>query len=636
MKPVFTTFIRELEICIHVSDQLRRQSDKKVTDLFSELSEETKKGIHSEIKHFSYDIDRRGKDASAEELIQGIENYVLSALACTLLPEAPFLRCLASQLFLIKVLELLKIDERKALDLFSKLPEMEKNGVYDELDFFKNVDKLYSGYSEDAFYNRNGQTTTLERKGQAIENHLVRRLIPIFMENEAAGMTLFSKLPKEIQDRVYEELFHIFHFEKRHCYWRCGEYAFLGSNGEHSTLQQKVQAMDAYRNRSLPANERALAQRAIHIAALEAKCPFPGKEGYYDEPVLKKGQYAIRRSSRYTEDNPTYALIKGDSKNDHCLVKFDSETGHMLCREKAYTSLSNLLKDLIEGQPSLPVPVPIPPTTEPALGPHEIGYERAEAEELFAEGLRTKHSQSFIKGLTCFRDSKLNIDGKSFEAITGKTQQFSRQPVVSCGSSATREIILLDPLHSPLLEAHYKQFRRELNPKMSTQEILQALKDYVRKEIFTNSKETELNRIINDARTTARTATHEDMPQVPIPLIPIDHFIEKKCGVCRHHALVAAYMIDKLLAEQNPLIEGTLQHMRGNVIMGAHVWVTFIPKRKPGRDPEKYHLDTLWNLLVNFAKKDSVELLEKAGYGKTMIDDQIARTKNAAKRNGQE
>lgn len=655
---------KNVQLFVDAADQFLRESDKAMS-VFSQMPAAVKNGIFGElsrIKHFSNPyfgcgehafLNLNGQSATSEEKAQAIEHYIITLLAQSKLPDARLAKRLISQLFLNKVLDLLKIDEKKALSLFSKLPQEEKNAVYMELFRTKEFSEPYWGCAEEAFHNRNGNSATVEQKAQAIKNHLVQRLIPYFSANDPSRMALFSQLPQEIQNSIYGELYLIVPFYSS--YWGCAEDAFHDRNGQRSSVQQKLQAFQAYLQRSLIPDAR----RSFHIQALEAQCPFLDKD-YYNEPILKRGEYLIRRSRNYTRENPTYAVIcvLGDhTNNDHFLVKFDPDTGDMLCRGKKYVLLDNLLKDLVgeleqPAQPALPPPVlkpkpsealpsPIekkagPVATEPLLDARELLFEQQEAEELFAEGigLRTKLSKNFITGLDCYRSDKLKIGNQFYAPISGGTQQFSSRPVASCGSSSSREIILLDPANSPRLNAHFTKLRSKLKPGMSTEKVLEALKEYVRKEIFPNGSESEISVMVEKARQTHQTTKHKDN-NIPIPLIPIDHFIEKKIGVCRHHALVTAYMLDRLLTEKNPLIEGTVQHMRGNTHIGAHVWVTFIPKKKSFFSwSEKYHLDTLWDVLINFASQSKIDMLSLM-YGKEMINDQIKRTNNAAKINGQ-
>src|SRR3954471_23244808 len=71
--------------------------------------------------------------------------------------------------------------------------------------------------------------------------------------------------------------------------------------------------------------------------------------------------------------------------------------------------------------------------------------------------------------------------------------------------------------------------------------------------------------IITNAKQTSNVVSHTQYKGVKIPLISIDDFVKVGIGLCRHHALATAYMIDCLLNEEKPLIQGTVQHIRGNL-----------------------------------------------------------------------
>ena len=277
--------------------------------------------------------------------------------------------------------------------------------------------------------------------------------------------------------------------------------------------------------------------------------------------------------------------------------------------------------------------------SEPHLSRMELSSEQEEAVELFSAsvGSRSICSKRFLDGLVSHLNQGLiQVGDVSYCPVSGSTQDFSIHPVASAGSSPNREILLLDPKSTPLLDEHYKKFRQKLKKGMTTHDILFALGDYVRRDIFPCNAVKEVMKMIEDAKLTHLTTTHRDHPEQKIPIVPLNKFIERRLGVCRHHALALAYMIDRLLNETNPLIQGTVQHIRGNIPEGAHVWITFIPMRLPDAPPQKYHLDTSCNevVLINYALEQNQKALSKA-YGSEMFADQLTRTNNAARRNKQ-
>lgn len=115
-------------------------------------------------------------------------------------------------------------------------------------------------------------------------------------------------------------------------------------------------------------------------------------------------------------------------------------------------------------------------------------------------------------------------------------------------------------------------------------------------------------------------------------VIPIDKFIESGLGVCRHHAMVASYFLDRLTKEPQgaPLLEGVVQHMRDNVAQGGgHVWVTYLSKKE---DRKRWHVDTLWKELADFSQPEGIERLQRL-YGAEAIGNQILKTNGVVKQN---
>ncbi|MBS0653735.1 MAG: hypothetical protein JSR39_09480 [Verrucomicrobia bacterium] len=238
-------------------------------------------------------------------------------------------------------------------------------------------------------------------------------------------------------------------------------------------------------------------------------------------------------------------------------------------------------------------------------------------------------------------EAQLKVDEVIYTPATGGLLSLSQRPVVSCGSSSGREVIALNPKNSPLLNAHYNHIVAYLKSQaghLSEREVLTYVKDYIRNYMLFRSTEPDLVRLtdqlVADFRR-ERPAQSLDYEQsnywsrgtttVQVPFIPIDHFIEKGIGVCRHHALIAAYILDRLTYEEPPLLKGAAQHMRDNIPFGAHVWTTFI-----NESGAKWHIDTLWDRIEDFS--DPVKLQELAlpfAYGGDAMRNQVRRTGSA-------
>jgi hypothetical protein len=262
-------------------------------------------------------------------------------------------------------------------------------------------------------------------------------------------------------------------------------------------------------------------------------------------------------------------------------------------------------------------------------------------------GLRTITMRSFMEGFKSnFHrgpgyEAQLKVDEVIYTPATGGLLSLSQMPVVSCGSSSGREVIVLNPKNSPLLNAHYNHIVAYLKSQtghLSEREILTYVKDYIRNYMLFRSTEPSLERLtdqlVADFRR-ERPAQSLDYQQpnfwapgtttVQVPFIPIDHFIENGIGVCRHHALIAAYILDRLTYEEPPLLKGAAQHMRDNIPFGAHVWTTFVSE-----SGSKWHIDTLWDRIEDFS--DPVKFQELAlpfAYGPNAMRNQVRRTESA-------
>jgi hypothetical protein len=80
----------------------------------------------------------------------------------------------------------------------------------------------------------------------------------------------------------------------------------------------------------------------------------------------------------------------------------------------------------------------------------------------------------------------LNVKGKGYVVISSKTRNFFEYPIASCG--AKREVILLDPANSHLLNKHFamilKLIESNIDKIQRMEQTLQIVCRYVRKKIF--------------------------------------------------------------------------------------------------------------------------------------------------------
>ena len=204
---------------------------------------------------------------------------------------------------------------------------------------------------------------------------------------------------------------------------------------------------------------------------------------------------------------------------------------------------------------------------------------------------RTIAMKDRLKDLPEYDDKNgiLGVSGKHYRVVSSDIHQFVDLdvPLVSCGSSSSREMILFDPANSPTLQKHYQAFASllsksiKLSGKQLSPEDLISLTDYfISHEVFTcagGNLEADVNAIVEEM------ARDDAVPKVNSqPCISIEEFLKRKSGVCRHHSLVAAYLMDRFIRHhpQDCAFEGRLQIMRDNVIGGAHAWVTLSLKTR--------------------------------------------------------
>jgi len=138
------------------------------------------------------------------------------------------------------------------MDRFKRMPKRERNEIYGELyEILKPLKNDYFGSAEHAFHNEHGQSSTLQQKAQAIQNHLARKIAKLFEGDEhdhEIAMERFLRLPEAMRGTIYGELYEILKPLKND-YFGCAEHAFHNKHGQSSTSQQKAQAIRNYFDR---------------------------------------------------------------------------------------------------------------------------------------------------------------------------------------------------------------------------------------------------------------------------------------------------------------------------------------------------------------------------------------------------
>lgn len=563
--------------------------------------------------------------------------------------------------------------EEKAFELFSKAASELRGQVYERLYEKMTFTHVYWGCGEHAFHDQNGLSSSPELKAQAIEAQLTAMVAAMklkgapnlkdvyyFLGSVAEcmvscpeeGMRLFNNLPEELRKDVYKELSWLLPFDEQ-IDIKTAEEAFHDKNGLTSLPSLKALAIECCMLRNVrdlfsQKTDHALAIdlfkriRSIHQSEVYAQFSWliDGISHLPIEPIFQTAQadplYQEKKGEAVEKYLAQFQKAKRSRILKWCEVKLVVAAHPVGEKERKETAdAAQLVQKLVRTEPAMTV--------------------RTAAEEQFALGqifeddpFQSLAERSFTERFCNVNGAKLLIYNQFYFNITCGTQRFSQQRLVSCGCAEDRELLFLDPTSSPEIELHYDRFLHTLSAGMTTEEILSQLKEYLRSHMFTCKKpQIEAVRAYNAAISaiSARVARHKDHLDWKIPMIPIDDYVRQGIGLDRHHALVACYFIDRLLTEDHPLLDGTVQFMKCNLPDdGAHIVTTFIPKRQ-GADPqqrswkqhqesppEKWLLDSYRNVLVNFAKpEDRIALRQHA----IPMDQVVKRSSPAAAKNGQ-
>lgn len=236
---------------------------------------------------------------------------------------------------------------------------------------------------------------------------------------------------------------------------------------------------------------------------------------------------------------------------------------------------------------------------------------------LDTSNVRTRLMEQHLEKNSGFsvEETVLTIKNKTYSVVTSETDNFFNpsQPLVSVGSSSSREMILLEPDKNSIINQHYDVFvllinsflKKQKISKISPEHFLQLVNIQM-SQIFPHSDEKKINELILLGIIDIQTPKSNGQP-----CISIEKFLQNKAGICRHHSLVAAYLMDRYITEHSEQCDfkGKPQIMRDNIKGGAHAWVTLICDK--GRS---YCFDSLNNVMGNLADLHfSLELAQKFG-----------------------
>lgn len=228
------------------------------------------------------------------------------------------------------------------------------------------------------------------------------------------------------------------------------------------------------------------------------------------------------------------------------------------------------------------------------------------------------------------KGSLLNYDPKrqtllhqntSYYILKGSTRNISKKPIVYISSFPTvREIISLNPLHSPVLKNLYHRLFFLLKEKTPLQKALEITTSFIKEEVFSSKQSLEqLDAFIEEWKQThPRTDFTPTKEGEDLAVIPLDDFLRARMGVCRHFALAAAYLLDRLLPSGHVHVVRDI--IDTPLLYGGHAWNIFVSE--DGLDA--WHIDTYWDIIKDLNSPQDRTFLYQA-YGKEAIDREIQR-----------
>lgn len=226
----------------------------------------------------------------------------------------------------------------------------------------------------------------------------------------------------------------------------------------------------------------------------------------------------------------------------------------------------------------------------------------------------------------------VKINNVNYRILDGNVTDFNNenQPIVQIGVHGPQELVILDP-SSPFLKGIYKELNKlineELGPNPDTQSVLDYAMAFVRKILSAHLSDNldVVKKIVSQAR---------EMPENPMyhgtPVLSIASFIRKKSGVCRHHGLLMAYLMQNLINDKL-LPAGTVFYHRDKLEdRGRHAWAMYKPVQAAADNKQVeydfYLIDSMWNAeAINVMKARLSDDPRLENYGVEIINECLIR-----------
>ena len=245
-----------------------------------------------------------------------------------------------------------------------------------------------------------------------------------------------------------------------------------------------------------------------------------------------------------------------------------------------------------------------------------LALQQQEEEE--EDPTRTSSSVQMFKQITqknghpAYVNEKLQVGTQSWASITSSVAQACDGPFASMGSTVSREICTVDYQKSKAIQDIYGTLKKAIeteradlvskgsyNPLIFEQFILQTTMEQVKTAFNLTRGGADIEQILKEERDKASDDA-VFLGGHKMPLIPLDTFIAKKIGICRHRAMLFLVLASQL--KKDNLLLGEVRQVRGLVRGGAHSWNLYcspMMNLESGeyekQDPDIYLIDPMWN-----------------------------------------
>lgn len=280
--------------------------------------------------------------------------------------------------------------------------------------------------------------------------------------------------------------------------------------------------------------------------------------------VTSKTEFLCRAQVLKTEGS----MMKGPSSKQS-LKDLTSSRVAREALEQESSSSDEEGKRALKRCNAMPYPFPVlRQRVKPSLSPTRTIVSRENCSNLFPELI----DQS---------EGRVTLLSQSYKMLETGSVNFSEERYVSigaCPQHAQRELLLFDQRASSQAKERFNQLDALFSNALplssyrtiSIVRVLHWTMENI-KEALT-SKSTE--------RATALIASWEGehlklLSGVSIPLIPIDFFIQHKTGVCRHRAILFAYLFSSLLKKYPDSFspDADVLYYRATLSKAGHAWV---------------------------------------------------------------